>query len=327
MKSGLFLLVVLAVLGIALPAVAQTADPPRFLLESIVVEGVQRDAVREIVAAESLLQPGREYSEQELREAVYRVKRLPFVMDAEFSLRKGGERGSYQLVITVEETRLLFYSVDVFGSYFRDDPFRQHEHASWDAGATAGGRWFVGSQGMVFGSVQGVDGAGATAAQAGYTRYNLFGRGGFASLVLGTDVGDNDDRLDVHQGSFTLGVPIVGNHSLRADVDWTRSDENFLGTRFRNDQKSVGLSWIYDTTDDPLFPTSGTRLSGGGNISRLEQEVSDRLFRSELSQDSYVVDFGGSRYWALTHRQSISATLGSSYFWTEPVGDLGIRRV
>ena len=110
-----FLSSLLILLGTVLPAAAQTSNPPRFLLESIVVEGVQRDIVRRIVTSESLLEPGREYTEQELREAVYRVKRLPFVMDADFSLRKGGERGSYQLVITVEETRLIFYSADVGG--------------------------------------------------------------------------------------------------------------------------------------------------------------------------------------------------------------------
>lgn len=77
----------------------------RFLIETITVEGVGREAARGIIVAESLLQEGESYSEDELRKAVYRVKRLPFVVEADFSLKKGSERGAYELVITVEETK------------------------------------------------------------------------------------------------------------------------------------------------------------------------------------------------------------------------------
>lgn len=319
-----FLPFFLILLGVTVPAGAQTPDPPRFLLESVVVEGVQRDAVREIVAAESLLQPGREYSEQELREAVYRIKRLPFVMDAAFSLRKGGERGSYQLVITVEETRLFFYSANV-GSVYDGDDLRVapgEDRIDWGGGATVGGRWFVGSQGMVFGSVQGFDTVGPASAQVGYTRYNLFGRGGFASAALATDVSNENDG-ELYLGSFSLGVPVVGNHSLRADLNWYRSTDDFGGQSYQSDSRNLELSWIYDTTDDPLFPTSGTRLTARTGYFESEQRSEGPFFSGRSSGDGYDLGISGRRHWALTNRQSVSAELSGAWGESDVFGSEG----
>lgn len=309
-----FLPFLLVLLGMALPVAAQTPQPARFLLETIVVEGTQRNAVREIVAGESLLQPGREYSEQELREAVYRVKRLPFVLDAEFSLRKGGERGTYQLVITVEETRLVFYSADVGGLYEGyDRNFPGEERIDWGASVTAGGRWFVGSQGLVFGSVNGFDEAGPARAQLGYTQYNLFGRGGFASVALSTDIADETDG-DSYTGSLSMGIPIVGNHSLHADLNWFRFRDDFFGSTFQSDARSLGLAWVYDTTDDPLFATSGDRVVAGARYAEDERELEDPFF-GDFRDTSHIfgANFSGVRYWALTHRQAVSVDVGGSW--------------
>ena len=317
-----FLSFLLIFLGLTLPVAAQTSGPPRFLLESIVVEGVQRDAVRNIVSAESLLQTGREYTEQELREAVYRVKRLPFVMDAEFSLRKGGERGSYQLVITVEETRLVFFSVDAGGIYDADDlrVGPDEDRVDWGASAQVGGRWFVGSQGLVFANVQGIEEIGPYTAQVGYTQYNLFGRGGFASAVLSTDISDENKAVDAYQGGLSVGIPIVGNHSLRADLNLYRSDYDDSFSRIRSESQRLWVSWDYNTTDDPLFPTSGTRLNAG--VGYIEDEREDR-FRDPLlgevrfkdTAKVHEVGIFGDRHWSLTRRQSISADLGG--YWSE----------
>ena len=86
--------------------------PPEFLIETITVESAHKISA-EIVISESLLEEGSSYTESELRDARYRIVRLPFLLDAEFSLRKGSERGLYQLVITVEETRRWFFGFDL----------------------------------------------------------------------------------------------------------------------------------------------------------------------------------------------------------------------
>jgi hypothetical protein len=68
-------------------------EPARFLLEMITVEG-PREAAGRIIEAETLLRAGQSYTEADLGQAVARVQRLPFVLDADFSLRKGSALGS-----------------------------------------------------------------------------------------------------------------------------------------------------------------------------------------------------------------------------------------
>src|SRR5438270_12828530 len=85
------------------PATAQeTTD--RFLIEKITVEG-PKAAVANIVRVEMLLREGGSYTEDQLRQAIYRVHRLPFVLDASFSLRKGSRRGAFELVVEVQPAR------------------------------------------------------------------------------------------------------------------------------------------------------------------------------------------------------------------------------
>src|SRR5215207_2079531 len=94
-----------------LPAQAQEEtpqEPARFLIETVTVEG-PKEAPANIVRAETLLREGGTYTEDQLRQAVYRVHRLPFVLDASFSLRKGSQRGAYELVIQANTARWFFF--------------------------------------------------------------------------------------------------------------------------------------------------------------------------------------------------------------------------
>ena len=160
-------------LAVAGAAVAQ--PPPGFLVESITVEGVQSDAARQIVLFELRLPTGTTYSEPELREAFYRVKRLAFVADAEMELRKGSERGAYVVAILVEAVKPVAFSLEV------QSLGAQGYRNNFDlfAVGTVSARKFVGSRGLLFGSVQGFDYSGAGQIyQLGYTQYGLFRPGG-----------------------------------------------------------------------------------------------------------------------------------------------------
>jgi hypothetical protein len=164
----------------ALAAGAQE-EPPRFLLEKITVEGVREAAVR-IVKAETLLRAGESYSEAELGQAVARVHRLPFVLDADFSLHKGSTRGAYELLIQVAEARRFFFEHTV-GIYVFDEPlnlddiFVRGDRTSIVLPGLIGYRQFIGRSGMVFAALDSEEGA-----QVGFTRYNLFGKGVVASV-------------------------------------------------------------------------------------------------------------------------------------------------
>jgi len=73
---------------------------PRFYLQAIEVRGTRHVSSGVVVAA-SLLETGQVYTESELRDAVRRVDRLPFVLAADLALERGRERGTYVLVLDV----------------------------------------------------------------------------------------------------------------------------------------------------------------------------------------------------------------------------------
>lgn len=269
-------------------------EAPRFLLERITVAG-SREAAGRIVEAETLLREGGTYGEEDLALAVARVQRLPFVLDADFSLRKGSERGAYELVIQVEEARRFFYEHSIRASFFGKPVELEHgvdEGLIVSLPVLVGARQFVGRSGVVFAALDTVEGA-----QVGFTRYDLFGRGVVASVsysgVFNSDIccasevlpyaldpsfvawrwDDSGRRL-----SLEATVPLRPTDALR--FGWSSRDGEgatrsellgvFTGSDFFIDAGNseltldrAELKWVRDTSDDPLVPTRGYTLSGG----------------------------------------------------------------
>ncbi len=293
---GAFLLLV------ALASRAQE-EAPRFLLEKITVEG-PREAAGRIIRAETLLREGESYSEAELAQAVARVHRLPFVLDSNFSLRKGSARGAYELLIQVVEARRFLFEHTV-GFYTLAEPLNL-DNSIGDADAwnvvlpgLIGYRQFIGRSGVVFAALDSQEGV-----QVGFTRYDLLGRGIVVSagvsclfpnfcctsevLPYGLDPTFVfwDWRDSSHRLSLEVGVPLNPTDALR--FDWSRLDGEGSGRRevlgrFRErgsfldlaDDVDVTLDraelkWVRDTSDDPLVPTRGVTLTGGLEWSSFE---------------------------------------------------------
>lgn len=271
--------------GNAAAAEPASAAEPSFFIETIEVIGL--DFARpEIVLAESLLEAGQELREDELGAAMSRIRRLPFVVDASFALRKGSERGRYRLEIEVEETRRFFFGQDLTYTHFTNSLAINDFLADSDSlapGELAGVRLFAGNYTMLFASVSGSRGV-----QAGLTRYNLFDRRIFFSLALqaadccaldvfplGIDptFSSWSHDQDFREVSLTLGMPLTSEQSLRLRLLRSTSEEGFrrqlLGREnrraslpyedFEHDQ--VELAWIRDTADDPILPTRGQTLT------------------------------------------------------------------
>ena len=118
----------------------------------------------------------------------------------------------------------------------------------------------------MFASVQGYDTVGPAAAQAGYTRYNLFGRGGFASVALSTNVSDEYAATPTRGLSRWASRSWATTPSGPTSTGTESNDDTFFSSR--SEARTLGLAWIYDTTDDPVFPTSGTRLVGSASYLR-----------------------------------------------------------
>jgi hypothetical protein len=307
-RFRIIVLLLLASLAAAPAALvtAASADPaPSFLIEKISVARNRRPASAHIVLAESLLVAGRVYSEEQLRTAIYRIKRLPFIVDADFALEKGSERGRYGLVITIEESRPLFVGYDLETQTFPRVPdvgLRQTRltHDTWIVGT----REFVGSDGLVFGSVaEGLY-------QAGYTQYEIFGHGSFLSASLSSD---HDGRFLTP--SLSAGIPLTVNQSLRATASWAR-DKVRGEPDEREEQGSIELDWLYDTTDDPIFPTLGTQSSLAGSDLKFRAVSSPPAPQSGFRSEQEFRNFSLSvrRYWPVSNRQSVSLGFtGSAY--------------
>ena len=290
------ILFVLLAGGIPVWSQEPAQEPARFLIEKITVEG-PKEAAANIVRAETLLRAGELYTEDQLRQAVYRVHRLPFVFDASFSLRKGSRRGAYELLIQVEPARWFFYDAWVRAFVFeqplvlRDEAFRG-DRSSLALVGLAGARHFVGRSGVVFAAVDSQEGV-----QAGFTQYDLLHRGILASagisrdwccvtevLPLGLDPTFSSWSFnETVRFSLGLSIPLSGPQSIQFAASERQGDhgtqEEVLlprGVRFsRRTMTGENLSyrraeakWVWDTSDDPVVPTRGLSVSAGLEASR-----------------------------------------------------------
>ena len=289
-------------------AAAPSAAPapsaePRFLIEKISIEGVKRHGAQAIILSQSYLKTGRTYTERELQEAVYRIKRLPFVIGADLALRKGSERGRYELVVTVEETRPVFLDYSLAGTKSNFGLFYSSA-VSWTNDGTLGLREFVGADGLAFLAIS--DGTNqARQLQGGYTQYDLFGNGSYASLTVSDNL--NAFQFSVVQLTGLVGIPLADNLTLIASPQWSHgshsdvTDRSWAGT----------LGLVYRTTDDPIIPTRGTDLeaSASGTHTSIAFGPSAVITENQLG-----LAWSATHYWPITRRQSLGLSLGGAAF-------------
>ncbi len=280
--------------------ITEAQDPARFLIETITVVG-PKEAAATIVRAETLLEEGKTYTEDQLRQAVYRVHRLPFVLDASFALRKGSERGAYELMIEVQPARWFFFDhwirafrfdepLDIEESFRTDSSMR----STFDLGGLVGARLFVGRSGVLFGALDSEEGI-----QVGFTQYDLFHHGALASagysrteccvrevLPLALDPAFTSWSFDSSRKiSLGLAVPLGGPQSVQLALSERRGDvssrRNVIVDPnaqvpvifFEDGELAYGraeVKWVYDTSDDPLLPTRGLSLSAGLEAARFD---------------------------------------------------------
>jgi len=301
----------IVLLLLALPVGAQEPppEPARFLLEKITVLG-PKAAAANIVRSETLLREGQSYTEDELRQAVARIHRLPFVLDASFALQKGSQRGAFELVIETHPARWFFF--DHWARAYRlDEPlainpegsetFSSRESSTFSLGGLIGARKFVGNSGVVFAALDSEE-----TLQVGFTQYDLFHRGVVASagysrglccetevLPIGLDptfAGWSFD--DSQRFSLNLTVPLGGRQSIQVAVSDRAGEAGVRrevlaspADRFRDSNLVNGdlsyrraeAKWVYNTSDDPVLPTRGVTLSAGLEASRFSGRDLERF--------------------------------------------------
>jgi hypothetical protein len=306
-----FITAVVILLWSALPLRAQTE--PRFLIERIDVRNSTRSA--EIVRAESRLEEGQSYTERELREASYRINRLPFVYDSTYSLEKGSRRDAYVFVVTITATEPLFYSADL-------GVRPQEKSLNGDLDAVAGGRMFLGRRGVAHvavsrtGPLNHNELYGASTVEVGYTQYDLFGTRAFATASVGMTIARSGDTNPYP--TLLVGLPISRNQTLTARYS-SSSFESPADAEFyqRSRNRSSNLTWTYNTTDHPFFPTRGELVSASyDNVSFSfvhDLPAGPDPQRFETAGESERLLLTGAKYWRLTERNTVWGELDAVF--------------
>lgn len=314
-RAGLQLSLLLALCWGAAPtpalAFATEGEATPFLLETITVAGPFAAPAR-IVVAESRLEEGKAYTEDELRLAIYRIQRLPFIVDADFALQRGSERGAYELVITARPARRFFYEHSVEFTSFNQRLNLDTSGLSSEVRTPGlvGVRQFVGTTGVLFAALDSQEGV-----QLGFIRYDLLGRGAVASVAYSRTECCSEEVLPFGidpnlalwiwdqsgRASVDLAVPLGDNQSLRFSASDRRGDANqrrgvfdpFLPTDdFLLERNGTlvydraGVRWAFDSSDDPVVPTRGTTLSAGFEGSWFRARDLERF---ELTENGFTI--------------------------------------
>lgn len=302
---------IMILLLLALPMAAQAQR----LVSRIDVRG---NVPAQIVTSQTALVEGRSYSDKDLEAAMGRLRRLPFVFDARYSM--DGDT----LVIEINPMSRLFAELSADGSGFDD-------RGTGSARLGGGGRLFLGSGGVGQAHVaQHVfEGDHATELDAQYSHYGIAGTRLFASA--GVNYAVVKDGFDADPTFRVLvGYPLTVRQTLTADlvdsgfrsqrmiVNGPREIQNF------SDRRALNLRWNYDTTEDPFFTRSGETVSVGPSLSDESSQFESYMIfapngpvtiltnRTDRTSLSFGAD--ARKYWATGTRGTVYAGVNLSSF-------------
>ena len=309
-------------MAIALPALAQEKAPDRFVIERIEVRNAQRVATS-VIVAETTLREGSEYSEDDVRAAVERVNRLPFILSAEFALENGTAEGRRVLVINVTEMKRLSFLVD--GRGLRGNDIHRTLDYDFDrpgeSNDAAAARWFLGDRGMLHFTLavrreRQSFMSSYTAWEIGYTRYNLFGTGAFVTINIRTPVDSVNEKRFSPQ--MAAGIPLTARQTLSVeyhDTSFIKDTLHPFGTTLNElkAERVITLAWTYDTTDQPFAPSRGT-LVRVAPLRLMKDIASFKVIPRSTAFQAYAehtnfngLDLAALHYWKRSEVSSVSA--------------------
>lgn len=306
-----------------------TFGQEHFRLSRIEVQNTNRVSPR-LIVAETLLREGQNYTEDDVRTAVARLGRLPFLLNASYTLNNG------VLVITVTEMRQFSVVLDARGILFGD---RNYSSTDFDydfsdpttpwKNAAVGLRWQTDGAGTahavltVLRNRQGLS-KNYSAYEIGYTRYDLFGTRLFARANVRSPVDSLEEKT--FTPSVLIGFPVTSSQTLTFEhVDTLFESHTFrlVGNDFRvlHAERLLTLAWTYDTTNAPYAPTRGTFV----RLAPMRWMRDDADFESVRTPERFIpnathinangVDVAAVHHWELSERHSMS--LGMSGGWAE----------
>ncbi|HEX3070677.1 MAG TPA: hypothetical protein VHX14_19065 [Thermoanaerobaculia bacterium] len=308
-------------IAVALSAMAQETTPARFVIERIEVRNAQRVAAR-VIIAETTLREGTEYSEDDVRAGVERVNRLPFILSADFALEKGTADGRRVLVISVTEMKRLSFLVDGRGLRGND----VHRTLDYDfdrpgeSNDAAAARCFLGDRGMLHFTLavrrdRQSFMSSYTAWEMGYTRYNLFGTGAFATFNIRTPVDSVNEKRFSPQ--FAAGIPLTPRQTVSVeyhDTSFIKDTLHPFGTTLNElkAERVITLAWTYDTTDQPFAPSRGTLVRVAPlrlmkDVASFKAVPRSTAFQPFAEHTNFIgLDLAALHYWKRSEVSSVS---------------------
>lgn len=227
---------------------------------------VRGDVPSSIVISQSALTEGETYTESDLDAAAARVRRLPFVHDARYTV--DGET----LRIEVTGMTPVFGEVEAFAvkTRFGDTS------ASFIGG---GGRHFIGS-GVVEATVNAYvgDGEDLYRADLQFAQYGIGGTRLFAIAGTSLNLNDPDGFERDPEWQLAVGYPLSVRQTITASAFQTgyQATSEFPGLpralESHSQTRTIQLLWDYDTTEDPYFARRGLRISAGPEWSKVESQ-------------------------------------------------------
>lgn len=278
------------VLALCVLSSAAAFAETRYRLERVIVEGSA--IAEEIIRAETRLEEERSYTEEDFRQALYRVRRLPFVTEATYRIVPGMSADMVVLVIRIVDTSIAYYDVAARA----DDGTR-------DASTLAGTRLLLDDLGVVEAAVQTSDHDDGLAAGIAYRAYDLFGRGAFASIAIAQRFQSRERRYDPTP-VITLGWPLSQRQTLtltasRAKSRVAREHSDTITLTDRGSTIFAELRWSYESIDHPLFATRGLSIAAGPRWSRTDyatETYDDEIITTKSTVKDYDVALSASAY-------------------------------
>ena len=243
-----------------------------FSIETISVEKAERFRAS-IIVSESLLKAGDSYTEVQLRDAIRRVNRLPFILGAEYTLHQNAASSGYKLVISVRENQAYFVGAEEL--FEEGDAIKRAidlpNIASGLIGLNGDNQaYFAGYQvrledhGVLWGAGDPLD-SGRVFLR--HSQYNLLGRDIRLETSFQLEPIEKNDpsefggEVQTETYALNLRVPLVGNHSLSLESSLVQREEIRLTYRRNRDIQrdreitSMAIAWIFNNLDDEVMPT------------------------------------------------------------------------
>jgi hypothetical protein len=272
-------------------AVAALADS--FVVERVEVNTIDRHRAA-IIRAESRLVAGRTYTEGDIQQATYRIRRLPFITGADYTLAPGSSTSTRVVQFTFTDQQWLNYIADIQGTVLTRGGGAQ-------AGGGLGFRFFPGGNGVVDLSIgestlSGGGGGPNTApfnVGVRYSAYGLFGTSAYAVIAATGRVvtGGKNSTLNP---SLLAGVPLGLSQTFRVTYD-KHPQESEVPT-------TATADWILDRADDPYFARHGLTVAVGPEWSK-QRFINDFNVGTRFYfHDDYAINRKGLAETALDYR-------------------------